>query len=266
MEKSIVDIKIGREAYGADPAGYHAARPGYPDWVFEMLVDRGCLANGTAAFEIGAGTGIATRRLLEYGASPLLIIEPDKRLGDFLKKTLPGNEVSILPVPFEEAELPDNSFDFGFSATAFHWLNEDIAMEKIARLLRPGGWWAMVWNVFGNPARHDPFNEATRELLEGPASPADGIGDIPFALDVESRMAALNRTNAFEAIEYRVSEWPLVLSAAETVSLYATFSNINIRPDRDALLAALGRIAKLQFGDKVTRNMATCVYIARRKH
>jgi SAM-dependent methyltransferase len=265
MEKSTVDLKFGREAFGGDPAGYHAIRPGYPDWVFEMLLERGCLGKGAATFEIGAGTGIATRRLVELGASPLVIIEPDSRSADFLGNTIQGNELSIISVPFEDAELPENSFDFGISVTAFHWLKEDVALEKIARVLRPGGWWAMVWNVFGDPGRHDPFHEATRELLEGPQSPAEGTGNVPFALDVESRLAALERTNAFEAVEYKVTEWPWVLDARQTVALYATFSNIIIRPDRDALLTELGNIATEQFAGQVTRNMATCLYIARRK-
>jgi len=265
MEKSTVDLKFGREAFGGDPAGYHAVRPAYPDWVFEMLLERGCLGKDTATFEIGAGTGIATQRLVEFGANPLVIIEPDRRLAGFLGNTIQGNELSITSVPFEDAELPEKGFDFGISATAFHWLNEDVALGKIARLLRPGGWWAMVWNVFGDPGRHDPFHEATRELLEGPQSPAEGTGKIPFALDVESRLAALERTNAFEAIEYRVTEWPWVLDAPQTVALYATFSNIIVRPDRNALLNELGNIATEQFAGQVTRNMSTCLYIARRR-
>ncbi|MEO6981388.1 MAG: class I SAM-dependent methyltransferase, partial [Mucilaginibacter sp.] len=176
MEKSIVDLKFGREAFGGDPAAYHAVRPAYPDWIFEMLVERGCLGKDTATFEIGAGTGIATQRLVEFGANPLVIIEPDSRSAAFLCNIIQANELSIISEPFEDAELPENSFDFGVSATAFHWLNEDIALEKIARLLRPGGWWCMIWNVFGDPSRHDAFHEATRELLEGPQSPADGTG------------------------------------------------------------------------------------------
>ena len=265
MEKSIVDLKFGREAFGGDPAGYHAVRPGYPDWVFEMLADRGCIFKDAATFEIGAGSGLATRRLVDLGANPLVIIEPDARMAGFLGETIQADGLSILTAPFEDAVLPENSFDLGISVTAFHWLNEDVALAKIAGLLRPGGWWCMIWNVFGDPGRHDPFHEATRELLKGPSSPADGVGNMPFALDVESRIAALERTNNFEAIEYHVTEWPWVLDARQTTALYATFSNIIIRPDRDLVLNELGRIATEQFAGKVTRNMATCIYIARRK-
>ena len=72
------------------------------------------------------------------------------------------------------SRLHEASFDLGLSATAFHWLNEDLALTKVAKLLRPGGWWAMVWNVFGDERRPDPFHEATKALLNGPFEPFGG--------------------------------------------------------------------------------------------
>jgi len=265
MGNFAIDLKFGRGAYGSDPVGYHAIRPAYPEWVFEMLVERGCIFNGAAAFEIGAGTGTATRHLVELGVNPLVIIEPDERMAGFLCDTIQCDGLSVLSVPFEEASLTENSFDFGFSATSFHWLNEEVALEKIAKSLRPGGWFGMAWNVFGVYDRYDAFHEATKELLAGPMSPAEGPGMTPFGLDFKSRIAALERTNAFDSIEYKFTEWPWLLDAAQTVALYSTFSNIKIREDKNTVLTELGRIATEQFPGGVIRNMATCLYIAKRK-
>ena len=166
---------------------------------------------------------------------------------------------------FEDTAIERASFDLGVSATAFHWLNEDMALIKIAELLRPGGWWAMVWNVFGDNNRADPFHEATKVLLNGPSGLPAGTRDIPFALDAEARVAALERTGAFDAIEYQASAWSLVLDPDQTVALYATFSNITIRPDRKAILAELGRIARDELHGSVARNMITSLYTARRR-
>ena len=266
MSTPIIDRSFGREAFGLDPAGYHAARSPYPDWVYEVLVDRCGLRPGAAIFEIGAGTGIATRRLLELGASPLVAIEPDKRLADFLGSTLPNGSLKVICTSFEDAGLPQASFDLGFSATAFHWLEEGTALKKVADLLKPGGWWAMVWNVFGDPDRADPFHDATNELLNGPIGPSRDDLKVPFALDKKSRLAALEKTGAFDRIEYCASSWSLELDAAQIVNLYATYSNITIRPDRETILAELGRIAREEFNNRVTRNMITSLYIARRKN
>ncbi len=165
---------------------------------------------------------------------------------------------------FEEAALDESAFDLGFCATAFHWLEEDSALAKDARLLRSGGWWAMVWNVFGDSRRPDPFHEATKLLLAGPRGPSAGIHGIPFALDCTARVEALRRTGAFDLIEHRSHAWMLELDADQTVALYATFSEINARQDRQTVLTELRRIAHDEFQDRVTRNMTTSLYIARR--
>ena len=264
MSKSIIKKAFGREAFGLDPAGYHAARPAYPDWVYEVLCNRCGLWQNAATFEIGSGTGIATRRLLELGANPLVAVEPDNRLADFLCETLKSEALTVVRTTFENAVLPSAGFDLGFCATAFHWLDEETALTKVADLLRPGGWWVMVWNDFGDPDRADPFHEATKLLLAGPSSPSMGNRDIPFSQDKDARLRALEVANAFDSIEYCSSTWSLILDPDQVVKLYATYSNINIRPDREAVLAELGRIARDKFQGLVTRNMTTCLYMARR--
>lgn len=260
---STISKTFGRQAFGLDPAGYHAARPPYPEWIFDILQHRCGLRSHTVTFEVGAGTGIATRRLLDLGANPLIAVEPDERLANFLEETIPDKALKVIPTPFEDALMDEDSFDLGVSATAFHWLNEEQGLKKAAGLLKPGGWWAMVWNVYGDPSREDPFHEATKALLDGPSSPSEA-DRVPFALDVEARMTALQQTGAFDIIEHRSEPWTLILDADQTVALYATYSNINIRSDREAVLAELGHIARTKFKDRVTRNIVTSLYIARR--
>lgn len=258
-----IDRSFGRQAFGLNPAAYHAARPEYPDWVYDRLVRCG-LRPGARVFEIGAGTGKATRRLIERGADPLVAIEPDGRLADFLEASLRHPALTVVRAPFEAAALAEGGFDLGVSATAFHWLDEEAALEKVARLIRPGGWWAAIWHVFGDAGRPDPFHEATQSLLSGYASPSAGERGIPFGLDVAARTQALKRTGAFNVVEYKIVPWQLVLTAAETVALYATYSDMAARPNMDAVLMELGRIAREEFGDRVERNMTTSLFVARR--
>ena len=122
----------------------------------------------------------------------------------------------------------------------------------------------MVWNVFGDADRPDPFHEATKSLLAGFVSPEAGNGGVPFALDAEARLAALERTHAFDSVAHRTGAWSLTLDPDQTVALYATYSNINIRPDREFVLTELCRIARDEFDGRVTRNMVTSLYVARR--
>ena len=96
--------------------------------MFDVLCERCGLAPNTVTFEIGPGTGTATRRLLALGAKPFVAVEPDDRLAAFLRETIPDNALTVVPSTFEEAVLRETSFDLGFSATAFHWLDQDLAL------------------------------------------------------------------------------------------------------------------------------------------
>jgi SAM-dependent methyltransferase len=259
---------FGRRAFGDDPANYDAARPGYPDWVYDTLRERCGLGPGCAAFEIGAGAGTATRRLLASGADPMFAVEPDPRLAAYLRQRAPA--LHVINAPFETAELPRADFDLGLAATSFHWLDELAALNKIATLLRPGGAWAMVWNVFGDDERPDPFHEATDELLNGgPRSPGNGgRAGVPFALQLNARYSAFGRSGAFEDIRHETRAWELVLDPDQTVALYSTYSDMTARPpdEQRQVLAELRRIAAAPpFAGRVVRNMLTILYTARRK-
>jgi methylated-DNA-[protein]-cysteine S-methyltransferase len=53
-----MDRAFGREKFGGDAAGYDAARPGYPEAVYELLSKRCGLTPGTAAArDVGQAMG-----------------------------------------------------------------------------------------------------------------------------------------------------------------------------------------------------------------
>jgi SAM-dependent methyltransferase len=254
----------GRRAFGADAANYDSARPEYPAEVYAVLRERCGLRPGTRAFEIGPGTGLATRRLAEAGAT-VTAVEPDARLAAKLGERSPA--VTIVNATFEDAVLDDGAFDLGCAATSFHWLEQKSALAKVASLLKPGGWWAMWWNVFGDPAREDAFHEATLPLLGSLATTPswNPSWKHPFALDVEARTGDLGV--AFDDSGVEMMRWTLVLDPAQVRALYATYSHIAIldAAERRRVLDGLFDIAAREFGGRVERNMITALYTARRR-
>ncbi|WP_368666031.1 class I SAM-dependent methyltransferase [Micromonospora sp. BL1] len=118
------------------------------------LPSAGC--DRVRVLEIGPGTGQVTRPLVDAGAS-VLAVELGGRLAARLLTNLAGHDVTVVEGDFTTVPLPDDTFDLAVCATAFHWLNKDAAVRRLARFVRPGGGLAVWWTVFGDPDRSPPW-------------------------------------------------------------------------------------------------------------
>jgi SAM-dependent methyltransferase len=256
----------GRRLFGSDAAAYELARPGHAERVYEVLVERCGLAAGTRVLEIGPGTGQATRLLLELGAEPLVVVEPDPQLAAFLRETL-RTRIELHETALEEAELPASAFHLAAAASSFHWIDEDVGLARIFSALLPDGWFAMWWTLFGERSKPDAFITATTPLLEDLASsPTAGeAGRPPHALDREARVAALENAG-FEEIEHELVRWNASWDTDRIRALYGTFSPIARldEPRRTEILDEIARIAREDFGGRVERALVTSLYTAQR--
>jgi SAM-dependent methyltransferase len=261
-----IPLSEGRHLFGNDLLAYANGRPDYPEELYQRLRTRCELGRGISAFEIGAGTGLATQRLLALGVSRLWAIEPDPRLAAYLRKTISSSWLRVDESAFEEAELPEAEFGLGVAATSFHWLDQSSALTKVYRSLKPGGWWAMWWTHFGS-GEPDPFQLATDHLFVGTSdSPAAGVDQKhPFGLDQTSRVRDLLATG-FCDVEVEFWHWTLNYDTARLVALYSTFSPVQaLEPEaRQAFLIHLARIVDEQFGGSVERPFITALYTARK--
>jgi SAM-dependent methyltransferase len=262
-DKREVSAEDGRRLFGLDPAAYAAGRPGYPAQLFDHLVERCGLGKGTATLEVGPGAGQATAELLARGASPYVAVEADPGMARHLAERF-GNEIEIVNAPFEEAELALASIDLAVCATAWHWIDQDQGLAKIAAVVRPDGWWAMWWTMYHDPERPNAFYEALETVLR----PARFVGHSEnFGADREQRIADITATGAFEHVSVDDWRWTLELDAARARALFGTFSPIlALEPrERERILAEIGAVVDEQFGGHVERNCVTVLYTAQRR-
>jgi SAM-dependent methyltransferase len=124
----------------ADVVGaYERARPGYPGEAVRWLVgDHPC-----DVVDLGAGTGKLTRSVVALGHR-VTAVEPLDEMRAELEVVLRG--IHAVAGSAEAIPLPDSSADVVVSAQAFHWFDHEDALPDIARVLRPGGRLALVWN------------------------------------------------------------------------------------------------------------------------
>ena len=123
--------------FGVAAAAYERGRPEWPP----ELLDAIPLDSGATVVELGAGTGKLTRRLVRRYAR-VVAVEPDASMRARIDVGEP------LAGRAEAIPLGDASVDGVFVAEAFHWFELPFAVREIARVLRPGGVLALLWNRY----------------------------------------------------------------------------------------------------------------------
>lgn len=260
----------GRRLFGLNASAYEEARPPYPSWMFDALVRQNALFPGANILEIGAGNGLATRNLVEIDIASITVVEPDERFAPLLQSILKQSigTYELLHNPFEQTQLAASAFDLVVIATAYHWLDAETRVQTLARLVKPGGHVALLWNVFQDLNRVDLFHEATNDLLARlSCGPSETSERLPFALDRVAREAEFLQQGTFELVMYGESHWPLELNLEQLRNLYQSFSNLARldEHERNRILDELVDVGRTQFAGSVTRHMTSPLYLFRRK-
>lgn len=142
---------------------YVKYRPSYPKEAIDYLYTVVGFQQRSAIADIGAGTGIFSRLLLEQG-SHVTAVEPNQAMREAAEKALGGNpNFQTMPKAAEDTSLPNHSVDFIVCAQAFHWFDYATAQIEFRRILKPGGKAVLVWNT--RLTKGNTFLEDYEQLL-----------------------------------------------------------------------------------------------------
>ena len=130
-------------SFGAAAREYGRHRPGYASEAVAWCI-AGAERPVRKALDLGAGTGALTASLVDSGLS-VTAVEPDPGMLAELRRRLP--EIPAAVGRAEALPLPDGSVDAVLVGTAFHWFDTERALPEIARVLRPGGVLALLYNL-----------------------------------------------------------------------------------------------------------------------
>ncbi|NED10769.1 class I SAM-dependent methyltransferase [Streptomyces sp. SID9124] len=181
-------------------AQYAAARPSYPDALFDAVEDiAGRPLRGARTLDVGAGTGISTRRLLDRGAR-VVAVEPGPGMAAQLRRDLP--DVPLVRGDGNRLPFATASADLITYAQSWHWTDHARAGAEVRRVLRPGGTLALWWNVADSTvpwlAAQEQrllrfFGVGPEELGRGAHGAADRDRGLPPELDFTHRRVPWTR-------------------------------------------------------------------------
>lgn len=125
---------------------YVASRPGYPAEVLDLVRDQAGLDGPFTVADVGSGTGIFSRLLLERGAV-VYAVEPNRPMRTAAESASGAHpRFHSLAGRAEATTLPDASVDLVTAAQAFHWFDPAAARREWLRILRRPAWALLVWN------------------------------------------------------------------------------------------------------------------------
>jgi SAM-dependent methyltransferase len=209
-------------SFGAIADGYDRLRPPAPEEALDWLVPDRC----DVAVDLAAGTGLFTR-LLASRIPEVIAVEPDERMRTVLTARSPA--LRVLEGRGEAIPLPEASADAVFISSAWHWMDADRALQEIARVLRDGGRFGVIWTG------RDRAVDWIRDLDDSGERAADARRHRGPRREVE-----LGDTALFSGAEKESFRFVRRMAIDDVVDMFGTYSRL-IALNADDRAAALAR-------------------------
>jgi SAM-dependent methyltransferase len=248
---------------------YDRARPAYPGQAFaDLFAYLGTFPAGhrPSVLEIGPATGQATASLLAHDAR-VTAVELGPNLAMSLRRRFAADpRLEVVVAAFEDAALPAGAFDLAFAATAFHWLDPAVRVEKAAGVLRDGGVLATLSTIQIRSEVDRGFFEMTFPIYQR-HRPGELWTDAPTEAEVmPADYAEFASSEQFEDVRVHRYRWDQRYSTDEYEWLLRSYSNTQtMEPEaREALIADLRSVIDAEFGGFVVRPLVIALTLARR--
>jgi SAM-dependent methyltransferase len=209
--------------FDREAGSYAGVRPSYAPDAVALIA--GTVPRAGRVCDVAAGTGIFTRQLAAAGLD-VVAVEPVAGMREQFALDTPG--IGIIDATAETLPFGDESFDLVTVAQAFHWFDAPVALAGIARVLRPGGTLAMVWNE----------RDHTEAWIREWTATVDGLalrdGERPYHRHQDTDWAAVvSAAGGYEPVRHEVFANPQVGTPAGLVERARSMSYVAaLEPDR----------------------------------
>ncbi len=230
---------------------YEKMRPGYVEEMYEDIFKYQQLDRTSLAVEVGIGGGQATLPILKSGCK-VTAVEYGKNFSQLCQdkfRDFPG--FSVVNAKFEDFVCESNCYDLVYSASAFHWVPEEIGYPKVFDMLKSGG-------AFARFANHPYEDKGRKELSQAidriyaVYMPNSQKGSEYGEKEAKDR-AEIAQKYGFADICYKLYRRTRTFRAKEYTALLGTYSDhMVIEEERRAAFFSEIEDAINQYGGEIT--------------
>ncbi|MCC8424250.1 class I SAM-dependent methyltransferase [Mucilaginibacter sp. UR6-11] len=215
---------------------YVKYRPGYSEQVLVFLSEQAHLSNQSTIADIGSGTGIFTKLLLDKDYK-VYAVEPNDAMRQYAEEDLKKyNTFHSVNGTAEKTTLAGNSMDLVVCAQAFHWFDQQKTKSEFKRILKPNGLVALIWN--NRQIEADAFAIAYELLLQNQGSDYKEVN--------HRNITDINFNNFFSGGKYELAKYSHLQVFDEDGLVGRAFSSSYVPPkDTEAGQAFLAQLKLL---------------------
>lgn len=246
------------QRFSSRVANYINYRPSYPPEVLGALVTECGLQPSWVVADIGSGTGLFAGLLLQNG-NLVYGVEPNAEMraaGEKLLADYPG--FHSVAGRAEATGLAAASVDLVTAGQAFHWFDAEAARVEFRRVLKAGGWVALVWN--------ERLTDSTPFMRDYEALLRDHAPDYAYVIHREVSESAL--AAFFRPLPMRVHRFPNRQTFGWDGLAGRVLSSSYVpepgRPGHEALMKRLGELFRTHADEGVVSfDYETTLYLGR---
>lgn len=245
---------------------YEKRRPNYGTELFKDIIKYAEITMDKSVVEIGCGTGQATEPFLKTKCK-VTAVELGENLASYTREKFKAYEnLNVIRSAFEDFDCEDNKFDMLYSATAFHWIPDEIGYKKAYSKIKKGGTIALFWN---RPSTSDKDNPLHGKIQSVYNKVLPQWGSKVISEEERSRMYStiLNKIEqyGFTNIEFKLYHNIRKMTGVEYIELLNTYSDhLALEQSIKSQLFDGIRTAIEEHGNEVIINDAVDLYLAKK--
>lgn len=192
-------------------ANAYLKRPDYSDSAIDAMLSIAGLASGAKVCDVGAGVAHLTIMLALRGMHVDAVEPNDAMRANGIKRTEKLKNVVWHEGTGENTGQPAQAFDFVSFGSSFNVCDRPKALKETARLLKPKGWFACMWN---HRDLEDPIQARIESIIK------ERVPKYGYGTRREDQTAVVNESELFgpvvhvdssiiheQAIEECVAAW-----------------------------------------------------------